>query len=115
MEILSITLLFLLVALSREFRIRKDAYRNLSLTQTIHLPCKEWAENHIACIKGVLGGVHAEHTQAVKHWRTASAVIHLPPDGPITTSLRRWVFCLPTHRNSTRVPSHPGNSRIQMI
>lgn len=51
MEIISITLLFLLVALSREFRIRKDAYRNLSLTQTIHLPYKEWAESHIACIK----------------------------------------------------------------
>jgi F-type H+-transporting ATPase subunit b len=30
------------------------------------LPYKEWAENHIARIKGVLNGARAEHTQAVK-------------------------------------------------
>ena len=35
-------------------------------TQTIRLPYKEWAENHIARIKGVLDGARAEHTQAVK-------------------------------------------------
>jgi F-type H+-transporting ATPase subunit b len=34
--------------------------------QTIRLPYKEWAENHIARIKGVLDGARAEHTQAVK-------------------------------------------------
>ena len=30
------------------------------------MPYKEWAENHIARIKGVLEGARAEHTQAVK-------------------------------------------------
>ena len=30
------------------------------------MPYKEWAENHIARIKGVLGGACAEHTQTVK-------------------------------------------------
>lgn len=34
--------------------------------QTARLPYKEWAENHIARIKGVLDGARAEHTQAVK-------------------------------------------------
>ena len=34
--------------------------------QTVRLPYKEWAENHIARIKGVLDGARAEHTQAVK-------------------------------------------------
>jgi F-type H+-transporting ATPase subunit b len=34
--------------------------------QTVHLPYKEWAENHIARIKGVLDGACAEHTQSVK-------------------------------------------------
>lgn len=34
--------------------------------QVIRLPYKEWAENHIARIKGVLDGARAEHTQAVK-------------------------------------------------
>jgi F-type H+-transporting ATPase subunit b len=38
----------------------------LSHAQTVRLPYKEWAENHIAHIKGVLDGAHAEHTQAVK-------------------------------------------------
>jgi hypothetical protein len=38
----------------------------LSHAQTIRLPYKEWAENHIARIKGVLDGARAEHTQAVK-------------------------------------------------
>lgn len=31
------------------------------------MPYKEWAENHIARIKGVLDGARAEHTQAVKN------------------------------------------------
>jgi F-type H+-transporting ATPase subunit b len=53
-----------LIALFREFR--KDVDRNLSHAQTIRLPYKEWAENHIARIKGVLDGARAEHTQAVK-------------------------------------------------
>ena len=34
--------------------------------QTIRLPYKEWAENHIARIKGVLDSARAEHTQAVQ-------------------------------------------------
>ena len=34
--------------------------------QTVRLPYKEWAENHIARIKGVLDGAREEHTQAVK-------------------------------------------------
>ena len=34
--------------------------------QTVRLPYKEWAENHIARIKGVLNGAREEHTQAVK-------------------------------------------------
>jgi hypothetical protein len=65
-EIVSITPLFLLIAPFREFRDRKDADRNLSHAQTVRLPYKEWAENHIARIKGVLDGARAEHTQAVK-------------------------------------------------
>jgi len=36
------------------------------IAKTIRLPYKEWAENHIARIKGVLDGARAEHTQAVK-------------------------------------------------
>ena len=36
-------------------------------TQIVRLPYKEWAENHIARIKGVLDGARAEHTQAVKN------------------------------------------------
>jgi hypothetical protein len=55
-----------LVSLFQEFRDRKDADRNLSHAQTVHLPYKEWAENHIARIKGVLDGARDEHTQAVK-------------------------------------------------
>jgi hypothetical protein len=55
-----------LVSLFQEFRDRKDADRILSHAQTVHLPYKEWAENHIAYIKGVLDGERAEHTQAVK-------------------------------------------------
>jgi hypothetical protein len=65
-DILSITLLFLLVALFREFRDRKDADRKLPHAQTVRFPYKEWVKNHIARIKGVLDGAHAEHTQAVK-------------------------------------------------
>ena len=38
----------------------------MSHAQTVRLPYKEWAENHIARIKGVLDGARAEHTQAVK-------------------------------------------------
>jgi len=34
--------------------------------QTVHSPYKEWAENHIDRINGVVDGAHAEHTQAVK-------------------------------------------------
>jgi F-type H+-transporting ATPase subunit b len=34
--------------------------------QIVRLPYKEWAENHITRIKGVLDGARAEHTQAVK-------------------------------------------------
>lgn len=34
--------------------------------QIVRLPYKEWAENHIARIKGVLDGARAEHTQAVQ-------------------------------------------------
>ena len=49
-----------------EFRDRKDADRILSHAQIVRLPYKEWAENHIARIKGVLDGARAEHTQAVK-------------------------------------------------
>jgi hypothetical protein len=52
--------------LSCEFRGRKDADRDLSHAQTIRLPYKEWAENHITRIKGVLDGARAEHTQSVK-------------------------------------------------
>jgi Mitochondrial ATP synthase B chain precursor (ATP-synt_B) len=65
-EILPITPLFLLAALFCEFRDRKDADRYLSHAQIVRLPYKEWAENHIARIKGVLDGARAEHTQAVK-------------------------------------------------
>ena len=65
-EIVSITPLFLLIAPFREFGDRRDADRNLSHAQTVRLPYKEWAENHIARIKGVLDGARAEHTQAVK-------------------------------------------------
>jgi hypothetical protein len=65
-EILSFTPLFLPGALFRESRDRKGADRNLSHAQTVRLPYKEWAENHIARIKGVLDGARAEHTQAVK-------------------------------------------------
>jgi len=65
-EIRSITALFLLVALFREFRDGKEADLNLSHAQTVRLPYKEWAENHIARIKGVLDGARAEHTQTVK-------------------------------------------------
>ncbi|KAH9958841.1 hypothetical protein BC827DRAFT_1217361 [Russula dissimulans] len=36
------------------------------IAKIIRLPYKEWAENHIARIKGVLDGARAEHTQAVK-------------------------------------------------
>ncbi|KAH9074961.1 ATP synthase [Lactarius deliciosus] len=36
------------------------------IAKTIRLPYKEWAENHIARIKGVLDGARAEHTQAVQ-------------------------------------------------
>ncbi|KAF8470292.1 ATP synthase [Russula ochroleuca] len=36
------------------------------IAKTVRLPYKEWAENHIARIKGVLDGARAEHTQAVK-------------------------------------------------
>ncbi|KAH9991156.1 hypothetical protein BJV77DRAFT_1009270 [Russula vinacea] len=36
------------------------------IAKTARLPYKEWAENHIARIKGVLDGARAEHTQAVK-------------------------------------------------
>ena len=65
-EILSTTPFFLLITLFCESRDRKDADRNLSHAQTIRLPYKEWAENHIARIKDVLDGARAEHTQAVK-------------------------------------------------
>ena len=34
--------------------------------QVVRLPYKEWAENHIARIRGVLDGARSEHTQAVK-------------------------------------------------
>ncbi|KAI0258650.1 hypothetical protein BC834DRAFT_910625 [Gloeopeniophorella convolvens] len=36
------------------------------IAKTIRLPYKEWAEGHIARIKGVLDGARAEHTQAVQ-------------------------------------------------
>ncbi|KAH9970949.1 ATP synthase [Lactifluus volemus] len=36
------------------------------IAKSIRMPYKEWAENHIARIKGVLDGARAEHTQAVK-------------------------------------------------
>ncbi|KAH9055734.1 ATP synthase [Lactarius vividus] len=36
------------------------------IAKTVRLPYKEWAENHIARIKGVLDGARAEHTQAVQ-------------------------------------------------
>jgi F-type H+-transporting ATPase subunit b len=36
------------------------------MLQIIRLPYKDWAENHIARIKGVLDGARAEHTQAVQ-------------------------------------------------
>jgi hypothetical protein len=43
-----------------------DADRYLSHIQTICLPYKEWAENHIVRIKGALNGACADHMQAVK-------------------------------------------------
>ncbi|KAF8270705.1 hypothetical protein EI94DRAFT_1722389 [Lactarius quietus] len=36
------------------------------IAKTVRLPYKEWAETHIARIKGVLDGARAEHTQAVQ-------------------------------------------------
>ncbi|KAI0249674.1 hypothetical protein BJV78DRAFT_1225278 [Lactifluus subvellereus] len=36
------------------------------IAKTVRLPYKEWAENHIARIEGVLNGARDEHTQAVK-------------------------------------------------
>jgi len=36
------------------------------VTQTVRLPYKEWAENHIAHIKGMVDGACAECMQAVK-------------------------------------------------
>jgi F-type H+-transporting ATPase subunit b len=36
------------------------------IAKIIRLPYKDWAENHIARIKGVLEGARAEHTQAVQ-------------------------------------------------
>jgi hypothetical protein len=34
--------------------------------QVVRLPYEEWAENHIACIKGMLDGVRTGHMQVMK-------------------------------------------------
>lgn len=77
--------------------------------QTVRLPYKEWAENHIARIKGVLEGARDEHTQAVKDRIDAVGqmkdVVSLTEGLFAVSKVRRFPFVaqLPSSHHTLRI------------
>ena len=77
--------------------------------QTVRLPYKEWAENHIARIKGVLDGARVEHTQAVQD--RIDAVGQMKD----VVSLTEGLFALSKVRFSHNLSRYPLPERLSCL